>query len=288
MTPKPYYQSDDGRASQDCFAGFGVSLSEKTERAIALLRELEPAALKKNQEGYWLAFSGGKDSIVIKRLAIMAGVKFKPVYNVTTIDPPELVRFIRDHHPDVEMNRQNRGFFQAVAERSVPTRLVRWCCEEFKERHGEGYVTVFGVRAAESSRRAKQWREVTPWRNKPDNFAICPIVGWSDDDVWTFIRQERLPYCSLYDEGWTRLGCIGCPMAGKKRKEEFARWPKFEKAWRAACERHWKLRAGKISRSGNPFYVSRFKSGQELFDWWLSDNPTPKEDDQECLGLYDE
>ena len=65
------------------------------EKTVERLRIYEPP------EGYYLAFSGGKDSIVIKKLAEMADVKYDVHYNVTTIDPPDLVRFIRKHHKDV-------------------------------------------------------------------------------------------------------------------------------------------------------------------------------------------
>ena len=68
----------------------------KLEVAIQRLKTFEPS------EGYYLAFSGGKDSVVIKALADMAGVKYDAHYNVTSVDPPELVRFIKEKYPDVE------------------------------------------------------------------------------------------------------------------------------------------------------------------------------------------
>ncbi|HET6456314.1 MAG TPA: phosphoadenosine phosphosulfate reductase, partial [Armatimonadota bacterium] len=64
--------------------------------AVERIRTFEPP------EGYWLAFSGGKDSVVLKALADISGVKYEPHYSVTGIDPPELVRFIRDIHPDAK------------------------------------------------------------------------------------------------------------------------------------------------------------------------------------------
>ena len=67
----------------------------KVNLSIKRLKEFEP------KEGYYLAFSGGKDSIVIKKLAEIAGVRFDSHYNNTTIDPPELIYFIRKFHPDV-------------------------------------------------------------------------------------------------------------------------------------------------------------------------------------------
>lgn len=80
-------------------------LSVKIEQAIGTLQLYEPSALRLSDRGYWLAYSGGKDSGVILELAKMAGVVFHPEYSVTGIDPPELVRFIKREHPEVGWNR---------------------------------------------------------------------------------------------------------------------------------------------------------------------------------------
>lgn len=78
---------------------------DKVETAIKRIKMFEP------EEGYYLCFSGGKDSVVIKALADMAGVKYDAHYSLTSVDPPELVRFIKDEHPDVviEIPRDKDG-----------------------------------------------------------------------------------------------------------------------------------------------------------------------------------
>lgn len=68
-------------------------LKEKVDRAIRLFQTFEEMALRMSQKGYYLAFSGGKDSVVIYRLAQMAGIRFEAHYHLTTVDPPELVQF---------------------------------------------------------------------------------------------------------------------------------------------------------------------------------------------------
>lgn len=158
-----------GIVSSVWLAGFEpMALDERERHALELLRKWEP------DEGYYVAFSGGKDSIVIKRLCEMAGVRFDAHYNQTTIDPPELVRFIKQHHPDVGWNLAEKGNMMhrvATAPKVPPTRLVRWCCGEYKERSGEGRVRVFGVRKAESASRAKRWNEVADYNGQ---LVICP------------------------------------------------------------------------------------------------------------------
>ena len=127
-------------------------LRQSVSDSIELLRTMEP------KEGYYLAFSGGKDSVVIYRLAEMAGVKFDAHYNITTVDPPELVKFIRNEYPTVIMDRPERTMWQIISGSPghglmPPTRKVRYCCEILKERGGEGRVVIMGIRRSESPRR---------------------------------------------------------------------------------------------------------------------------------------
>ena len=75
--------------------GTDGTIKTKLDIAIQRLKSFEPP------EGYFLAFSGGKDSQCIYHLAKMAGVKFEAHYRVTSVDPPELIYFIREHYPDV-------------------------------------------------------------------------------------------------------------------------------------------------------------------------------------------
>lgn len=133
---------------------FDGSINDKVESAIKTLKAFEP------QEGYYVAFSGGKDSQCVYHLCEMAGVKFDAHYAVTSVDPPELVRFIKANYPDVKFERQYKckgkpiTMWNLIPERRMPpTRLVRYCCEELKEAGGQGRMTVTGVRWSESTNR---------------------------------------------------------------------------------------------------------------------------------------
>jgi phosphoadenosine phosphosulfate reductase len=130
------------------------SIKDKVQKAIDFLRYFEPA------EGYFVAFSGGKDSQTVYHLCKMAGVKFDAHYSVTSVDPPELIYFIREHYPDVAMDIPHDDEGKRVSMWSLiekkhmpPTRIVRYCCEELKECSGKGRVTVTGIRWAESTNR---------------------------------------------------------------------------------------------------------------------------------------
>jgi phosphoadenosine phosphosulfate reductase len=154
---------------------------DKVQTAINRLQAFEP------EEGYYLAFSGGKDSVCIKALADLAGVKYDAHYNATTVDPPELVRFIREHHTDVEIVKPDIPMRKLIVQKRIPpTRLVRYCCAHYKEKHGEDRVTLTGTRWAESSNRRNNQGVVTIFNGKAGavaeengaNFTPTNRGGW--------------------------------------------------------------------------------------------------------------
>lgn len=236
--------------------GADGTIKTKLDIAIQRLKSFEPP------EGYFLAFSGGKDSQCIYHLAKMAGVKFEAHYHVTSVDPPELIYFIREHYPDVifdiphDEDGKRISMWSLIRDaKTPPTRVMRYCCSWLKETNGDGRMTITGVRWAESARR-KENQGVAVISGKPkttqkkadalgvdyrvsksgalvmneDNdenrrlaefcyrtqkMLLNPIVDWTDEDVWDFLDNiVNVPHCSLYDEGFKRIGCIGCPMAG--------------------------------------------------------------------------
>ena len=262
-------------------------MNELIEIAIERIRHFEP------KEGYYLAFSGGKDSIVCKELLEMAGVKYDAHYNVTTVDPPELVQYIKKYHSEVAFNIPEVTMWKLIPKKKMPpTRMVRYCCEALKEGGGEGRFVVTGVRWSESPKR-KTTRNIVELQSRSkakavveaqqvflmsDNeekrrmvetcikrgkYVLNPIIDWTDQDVWQFIRDRNLPYCELYDQGFTRLGCVGCPLAGRKQMtKELNRWPQYRKAYLKAFEEML------IVRKENDM-VTKWKTGDEVMEWWL-------------------
>lgn len=255
----------------------------KVERSIERLRAFEP------EGGYFLAFSGGKDSLCIYHLAQEAGVKFTPYYNHTTVDPPELIYFIREKFPNVVMRYPEKTMWQLIVQHKVPpTRLMRYCCADLKERQTiNEQVSITGVRWAESNRRKKQRgmlelnayskKHVVLHNDNEDNrrlFETCsvagrhiinPIIDWSDGDVWEYIRLRQIPYCKLYDCGFKRLGCIGCPLSGSRQmKWELERYPKYKEAYIRAFDRM------VAARKESGLYQT-WKNGEEVMAWWIGD-----------------
>ena len=213
-------------------------------------------------------YSGGKDSDVILQLAKESGVPFRVTHNLTTADPPDNVYYIRrvfarlrEEGIDCRINVPKRSLWRIMRETLViPSRLMRVCCRELKERKmPDAPYIVTGVRWAESAgRRAKSGIAMvhtasaaaaaglltTDDASSRRLFEQCqmrgvrvlnPIIDWSDDDVWSYLASRGIEGNPLYKEGWTRIGCVGCPLSRRRACEiAFARYPKLYKAWHDA------------------------------------------------------
>lgn len=244
-------------------------VQDKVQIAIARLREFEP------EEGYYLAFSGGKDSVVVFRLAEMARVKFDAHQNLTSVDPPELLRFVRSEFPSVKLHKPEKTMRQLIIENKYPpTRTARYCCAELKERGGAGRVVLTGIRWAESTKRAG--RKMVEFCLKDHGKRLVhPIIDWSDSDVWDFIKGRDIPYCHLYDEGQRRIGCVGCPMDNQRR--QFARWPGIGEYYRRSMVECYE----KATAEGHEFKT--WRSGDEMFNWWISNRDKRADPDQTVM-----
>lgn len=207
-----------------------MELQKKIDQSIKLLK----VACKGKQVE--VAYSGGKDSDVILQLAKEAEIDFVPIYKMTTIDPPGTIQHAKEN--GCEIRRPEKTFFQLVRENGLPSRFSRFCCAYLKE-YKIMDNTILGVRRAESTKRAKRYKEPTECRiysNGEHVNQIFPILDWSNDDVKNYILDRGIKCHPLYydDKGdfrvERRLGCIGCPL-GSKARDDFKRYPKFVKAY---------------------------------------------------------
>ena len=274
-------------------------LQQKMMYSIGLLKKAERLALAYGGgNGYYLAFSGGKDSQALYHIAELAGVKFDAHMNFTSVDPPEVIRFVKKQYPEVDFIKPKKSIYQLAVEKQIlPTMRVRWCCAEYKENTGAGRVTLIGIRHQESSRRAKRneveisnrkysgtLEGLDEYRNElkakrarrkskkngvnitnadqeqtlgcisgKESLLISPIIHWTEQDVWEFLNKVmEVPHCSLYDEGWHRIGCIGCPMSSVNQKKiENIRYPHVKRNW---------IKAIKAIRGGAKFLPN--------YIWW--------------------
>ena len=290
---------------------------EREKIAIERLKAFEP------DDGYYLAYSGGKDSDCIKVLAHLADVKFEAIHNLTTVDAPETVWYVKSQS-DVKIDYPELSMWQLIVKKGLPpTRIMRYCCSELKERGGQGKLVVTGVRWAESIKRSESAglvkiigkpkttqkeadEQEIDYRinniggmilnddnDKNRRFVercfrtrktmVNPIVDWSDADVWDFLKHYGCDSNPLYQCGFKRIGCIGCPMAGKHRYREFERYPKYKDNYIHAFEKMLETR----KRNGLSNH-SHWNTGKDVFKWWMGENPLQLTfDDLIELGLTD-
>ena len=248
-----------------------------------------------------LCYSGGKDSDVLLQLAINSGIDFEVLHNHTTIDAPETVYHIRNTFKKLELQgikctiekptyKGERVTMWSLIPMKMfpPTRIVRYCCTVLKEREGRNRAIATGVRRAESVARSKRgiYEDYNSDKKKKiilnnDNddkrrwFERCqkqaktiinPIVDWNDENIKDYIQSEKIDLNPLYCEGFKRVGCVGCPMAGKHRYVEFRRYPTYKKAYIHAFDRMLS------ARIANEKDKTKWQTGYDVFRWWLEED----------------
>ena len=279
-------------------------MKDLEQMAIERLKAASEMSLMHYGQPLVITDSGGKDSSVVKELARRYGIPFEIMHNHTTADAPETVRFVRSEAKRFEdmgikytinmpMYKGKRTSMWSLIPQKLmpPTRLVRYCCSVLKETGGAGRFIATGVRWAESTNR-KNNRGIFEKNGDAEHriilnndnddrrmlFENCrlkskrtvnPIIDWTDDDVWDFLADSKCATNPLYAEGWCRVGCVGCPMAGKAGRElEFARFPKYKNLYLLAFE---KLLAERATRGK---YVN-WATPMDVFNWWMEYDVLP-------------
>lgn len=274
---------------------------EKVETAIERLKLAAQMSEQLYHKPLMVCYSGGKDSDVLVDLAIRAGIPME-IHNAhTTADAPETVYHIRKKFAEWEKmgyicvveHPKYKGkpatIWSLIVDKGMPpTRLCRYCCEILKESSSKGRMIATGVRWAESSARKARGIYETIERDKAkkiilqnDNdekrelFETCylkservvnPVVDWSDKDIYDYIDTRKIELNPLYKRGYTRVGCIGCPLAaGKKRWAEFRDYPKYRDLYVRAFDRMIERRRQK------GMTTTRWSSGEDCFRWWMED-----------------
>lgn len=248
-------------------------------------------------------YSGGKDSDVMMELFKRSGVPFEAQHSLTTADAPQTVYHVREVFRELEIKGikcnidyhvQSDGsritMWNLIPKKLMPpTRLARYCCSELKETFGKGRFISTGVRW-EESRKRKEWgtfsqpdkrlqisdemmlntdndfrRKLTEHCMQKNKMVVNPIIDWKDGDIWEYIHSEHICTNPLYDSGFYRVGCIGCPLVGKSRWFEFSKFPKYRDMYIHAFDRMLEVRKQRAKEG-------RWKTGYDVFLWWMEDD----------------
>lgn len=274
-------------------------MSDQLDCAVKRLQSASEMSLYLYQRPLLLTYSGGKDSDACIEVAKIAGIPFEVVHSHTTADAPETVHHVREKFRQLELDgihcefvypyyKGRRTSMWNLIPRKLmpPTRLVRYCCEILKETSGADRWIITGVRWAESTRRKTNrgiyetngskttnkvilnndnddLRLVTETCASKNKRTVNPIIDWTDDDVWDLLRDRKVACNPLYCE-FGRVGCVGCPMAGKSSRErEFLRWPKFKWLYLAAFDRMLTERTNRNKQTYG------WQDAMDVYHWWM-------------------
>lgn len=284
-------------------------MADLEQIAIERLRTASEMSLTHYKQPLVITDSGGKDSQVVKELALRSGIPFEVQHNHTTADAPETVRYIRSEARRFEelgikytinmptYKGKRTSMWSLIPQKLMPpTRKVRYCCSVLKEGGGAGRFIATGVRWAESASR-RNGRGIYEKNGDKDHriilnndnddrrmlFENCrikskrtvnPIIDWKDKDVWDFLDSERAPCNPVYCEGWKRVGCIGCPLAGAETQEaEFLRWPAYRQLYLQAFARMLAERKRTVDAHAQGDWV--WQNENDVMNWFLHNGVLP-------------
>ena len=286
------------------------------QTAIMRLRTASQLSLAYYRQPLIITTSGGKDSSVCVALAERAGIPFEVLHHHTTADDRETVRFIRSYFRRLELEGVScvvsytyyKGrpvsMWSLIPQKLLPpTRLMRYCTSILKKRGSTKRFIATGVRWEESTNRKRRGiyetitaevgkkivlyqdsddlRRLFPPRSMRTKRVCNPIVDWTLHDVWDYIESEHIPVNLLYQCGFIRVGCIGCPMAGRAtRFREFGRYPMYRELYIRSFERmlEERQRLGKTDGSWQAGHT-----GRDVFHWWMEDGVLPGQIEMEDL-----
>ena len=209
----------------------------------------------------------------------------------------EGVKCTIDYH--VQLDGSRTTMWNLIPKKLIlPTRKVRYCCSILKESGTPNRMIATGIRWDESNARTEResFEALAPRKKDAvrvsdekmlltDNddkrmlFERCemkaetvvnPIIDWKDREIWDFYWNECPYHNPLYGMGFTRVGCIGCPMAGRGRWKEFRKFPQYKDMYINVFGRMLQARKEKGLGLANEMY-KEWKSGEDVFLWWMED-----------------
>ena len=220
-----------------------VDLKTMTEKNAAIMRALTDDTKRRLKELYdediarcdcaYIAFSGGKDSVVL--LHLCGGIlplNVPVIFSDTDMELPDTYavwNHVREAYP-------GRSFVRISAQGKAldnwyrfgpPSRSIRWCCSihkstpaviYLKERLGKASIRVMafvGVRGEESYSRSF-YEDASDGLKNESQLNRMPILEWGSHELWQYIFANGLRVNDAYRKGLSRVGCALCPESSEK------------------------------------------------------------------------
>ena len=223
-----------------------VDIPAMVEKNRDLLEKLAAETIKKiyniyveymdRVDVFYVAFSGGKDSVVALDLVQRAlpHNKFKVLFGDTGMEFPDtykIVEEIEQHCKDakIEFLRAKSDFDPKVTWREFgpPAQTMRWCCSVHKTApqiillreytnnpHFRG-MAFTGIRGDESASRS-EYEGISHGEKVRGQYSCHPILEWNSAELFSYIYERQLLINDAYKKGNSRAGCLVCPLATSK------------------------------------------------------------------------
>lgn len=189
-----------------------------------------------------VSFSGGKDSLVALHLASRVGIR-RAVFSDTTIESPKTIEYIKEVGTmlgvKIDIVRPQKSFWELLPILGPPSTRHRWCCptikypqlNEYAKKYNIKYY-ITGLRRNESLIRM-EYKKIGKNPMTPYVIQVNPIIDWTENEVWEYIKKYNLPIHPNYKLGLTRSGCVICPYKSPKELRKLKEiepeiWEKFE------------------------------------------------------------
>ena len=210
-----------------------MDLAGKTTALISYLKQIETSHFP---TAFACSF-GAEDMVVLD--AIAGNARSIEVFTLDTGRLPEetqalldTVRVnypvtIRTYFPDglaiqawVEQNGPN-AFYKSIAQRQQCCQIRK--VEPLRRALAGKKSWITGLRREQSV--ARQSLEMESWDETNGLTKINPLLEWTVDDVWAYIKMHDVPYNALHDRGYPSIGCAPCTRAVNPGEDSRAgRW----------------------------------------------------------------
>uniref|UniRef100_A0A131XLF0 FAD synthase n=1 Tax=Hyalomma excavatum TaxID=257692 RepID=A0A131XLF0_9ACAR len=181
------------------------TLAERKPHVAAALQIIEEAVAKYTLEGICVGFSGGKDCTVI--LHMLYALLQKQLKPGETALPKVQCLFMRSEHmwPDTISFIQNSAKLYNCELTTITEGSYKVALQHYLASKPNVKAFLLGNRSTDPG--GDKLKPFTPTdEGWPQVMRVFPVLDWSYKDVWDFIRDLSIPYCSLYDQGYSSIG----------------------------------------------------------------------------------